>query len=219
MPDVIKKNLFRFSSIALVCVGSILGGPRVALSFPSSDANQSSDNTLDNKTESSISSSVGSYSNNNPEFESESSYQLISSSKFGGISSSIRNSSESFSENTLSDSSSAGSSSSYSGNSNPASYYWYRRNKNKNISPSSIKSAFMKRSNSFSSKFSETLSNFESPSNTSSGTLNSTFSTTSSRISPRLGSNISASSSNSIEVLSESVSGESVLTNAFSQSF
>ena len=219
MPDVIMKNLFRFSSIALVCVGSILGGPRMALSFPVSDSIQSQNNILENNTESSISSNIGSYSDNNSKLESESSYQLISSSKFGGISSSIGNSSDSFSDTTLSDSSSSGSPDSYSGNSNPASYYWYRRNKNKNISPSNIKSAFMKRSDSFSSKYSETLSNSESPSNTSSGTLNSTFSKTSSRISPRLGSNISASSSNTLEVLSESVSGASILTNSFSQSF
>ena len=216
MPDVVMKNLFRFSSFALASVGSILGGPLVALSLPISDLSQNVDGSLKSQTESSIGNNLESLSQDDSTFDSQSSYQLISSSKFEGISSSIGNSSKTFSTNTLSDSSSVS-----SGNSNPASYYWYRRNKNKNVSPSAVRAAFLKESSAFSSKFSETMSNFENSTSTVSETLTSTFSSNSSSpASPRLGSGFSSSGlSSSLETMSESLSGESMLTSSFSQAF
>ena len=123
------------------------------------------------------------------------------------------------SPNTLADSSSVNSSQNYSGNSNPASYYWYRRNKNKNISPSAIKAAFTKRSNSFSTKFSETLSVLETSSGTVSETLNTTISPISSSISSGLKPRFSTLSSSQYEANSESTSSSSLLTSSFSQSF
>lgn len=216
MPNVAMKNLFRFSSLALASVGSILGGPLVALSLPVSDVSQNIDSSLKSQTESSIGNNLDSLSQEETSFNSQSDYHLISSSKFEGISSSIGSSSNAFTSNTLSDSSSVS-----SGNSNPASYYWYRRNKNKNISPSAVRAAFLKESSAFSSQFSDTMSKFEDSTTTVSETLTSTFSSySSSPTPPRLGKGFSGSgASSSLETMSESISGESMLTSSFSQSF
>ena len=219
MPDVFMKNFIRFSFFALASICSIAGGPNKALSFPMSDTGEKIDSNLTSHTKESIDTHLTSYSDNDESaFGFESNNGLIASSQFEGITSSIGTRSDSFSDNTLADSSSVNSSQGYSGNSNPASYYWYRRNKNKGISPSAVKAAFTKRSNSFSTKFSETLSVLET-SSTVSETLNTTFAPISTSSSSGIKPGFSTLSSSQAEVNSESMSGSSLLTSSFSQSF
>ena len=220
MPDVFMKNLFRFSFFALASVCSVVGGPNKALSFPTSDTSQSIGSNLKSYSQKSTDTNFTSSSNKGSAFDFESNNELIASSQFEGITSSIGSRSDSFSDNTLADSSSVNSSQgqSYSGNSNPASYYWYRRNKNKGISPSAVKAAFTKRSNSFSTKFSETLSVLET-SSTVSETLNTTFAPISKSGSSGIRPGLSTLSSSQTEVNSESMPGSSLLTSSFSQSF
>ena len=117
MPNVTMKNLFRFSSLALASVGSILGGHRGPPTYKDLFKILTA---LKEPNRKSIGNNPESLSQDGSTFDSQSSYQLISSSKFEGISSSIGDSSKTFSTNTLSDSSSK------FRNSNPASYYWYR---------------------------------------------------------------------------------------------
>ena len=220
MPDVFMKNFIRFSFFALASVCSIAGGPDKALSFPVSDTGEKIGSNLTSHTKESIDTHLTSHSDNDDSaFGFESNNGLIASSQFEGITSSIGSRSDSFSDNTLADSSSVNSSQGYSGNSNPASYYWYRRNKNKNISPSAVKAAFTKRSNSFSTRFSETLSVLETTSSTVSETLNTTISPISSSSSSAIKPSFSTLSSSQAEVNSESVPGSSLLTSSFSQSF
>ena len=219
MPDVFMKNFFRFSFIALASVCSIAGGPNKALSFPTSDTGENIESNLTSHTKGAIDTHLTGFSGNESRNEFESKNELIASSQFEGITSSIGSRSDSFSDNTLADSSSVNSSQGYSGNSNPASYYWYRRNKNKNISPSAVKAAFTKRSNSFSTRFSETLSVLETTSSTVSETLNTTISPISSSSSSAIKPSFSTLSSSQTEVNSESVPGSSLLTSSFSQSF
>ena len=219
MPDVFMKNFIRFSFFALASICSIAGGPNKALSFPMSDTGEKIDSNLTSHTKESIDTHLTSYSDNDESaFGFESNNGLIASSQFEGITSSIGTRSDSFSDNTLADSSSVNSSQGYSGNSNPASYYWYRRNKNKGISPSAVKAAFTKRSNSFSTKFSETLSVLET-SSTVSETLNTTFAPISKSGSSGIRPGLSTLSSSQTEVNSESMPGSSLLTSSFSQSF
>ena len=219
MSDVRTKNFLRFSSYALAFVGFVMGGPEKALSFPISDSTSSTESRLKSHTQESILNPSFGASNSESSFNSESDNQLIASGKFGGVSSSIGSNSNSLSENSLADSSSVDNSKSYSGGSNPASYYWYRRNKNKNVTPSTIKAAFTKRSNSFSTKFSETLSGIDTSSSTVSETLDSTISPVSSSIISGLEPNMSALSSSPFESNIESAAGTSLLTSSFSQSF
>ena len=218
MPDVFMKNLFRFSFFALASVCSVVGGPNKALSFPTSDTSRSIESNLKSHSQKSIDTNFTSSSDKSSAFDFESNNELIASSQFEGITSSIGSRSDSFSDNTLADSSSVNSSQGYSGNSNPASYYWYRRNKNKGISPSAVKAAFTKRSNSFSTKFSETLSVLET-SSTVSETLNTTFAPISKSGSSGIRPGLSTLSSSQTEVNSESMPGSSLLTSSFSQSF
>ena len=220
MPDVFMKNFIRFSFLALASVCSIAGGPNKALSFPAGDTAEKIESKLASHTKESIDTNFTSFSGNESTYEFESNNELIASSQFEGITSSIGTRSDSFSDNTLADSSSVNSSQGqgYSGNSNPASYYWYRRNKNKGISPSAVKAAFTKRSNSFSTKFSETLSVLET-SSTVSETLNTTFAPISKSGSSGIRPGFSTLSSSQTEVNSESMPGLSLLTSSFSQSF
>ena len=219
MPDVFMKNFFRFSFIALASVCSIAGGPNKALSFPTSDTGENIESNLTSHTKGAIDTHLTGFSGNESTYEFESKNELIASSQFEGITSSIGSRSDTFSDDTLADSSSVNSSQNYSGNTNPASYYWYRRNKNKNISPSAIKAAFTKRSNSFSTKFSETLSVLKTSSGTVSDTLNTTILPISSPISSGLKPKFSTLNSSQYEGNSESTSSSSLLTSSFSQSF
>ena len=216
MPSLVLKNFFRFSSLAVLSAVSILGGPNLALSYPINTTSSSFTSIDESDNENSLKSNLTSLENSN-QFSSESDPQLVTSSKFYGVSSSIGNASD-FNENTLSDSSSANSSNSYSTNTNPGSYYWYRRNKNKSI-PATVKAAFSKSSLS-SSEYEETFYDFDNSNNTVSNTLNSSFSTSSSLGSRKLGSSITATSeANSLDAFSSRESSHSSLTNSFSQSF
>ena len=219
MPDLDMKNLSRFSFFALASVCSIVGGPEKALSLAVSDTIQSTITNLKSQTEKSTEAHLTKFSDNDSTYESLSNDVLIANSQFEGISSSISNGSDAFSENTLADSSSVNSSQNYSGNSNPGSYYWYRRNKNKNMSPSTVKAAFSKRSDSFSTKFSETLSGLETSSSTVSETLNILNSPTSSSISSGIKPSFSTLGPSQSEANSEPALGSSLLTSSFSQSF
>ena len=217
MPSLVLKNFFRFSSLAVVSAVSIMGGPNLALSYPINTTSSSFTSIDESDNENSLKSNVTSSLENPNQFSSESDSQLVTSSKFYGVSSSIGNASD-FNENTLSDSSSVNSSNSYSTNTNSGSYYWYRRNKNKNI-PATVKAAFSKSSLS-SSEYEETFYDFDNSNNTVSNTLNSSFSTSSSLGSRKLGSSISATSeANSLDAFSSRESSNSSLTNSFSQSF
>lgn len=220
MPDVLMKNFLRFSFFALASVCSIVGGPNKALSFP----NNNTENSVQNNLTSNSSKSIGSSSTASGKsfsFKTESEGNLIARGQFEEVSSSINSNSDAFSDNTLADSSSANSSKSYSGNNNPASYYWYRRNKNKNTAPRAVKAAFAKRSKSFSSKFSETLSGIgtSSTSISTSETLNNTMSPISSSISSGIQPSFSTAVSNQPLTNSEPTSGSSLLTSSFSQAF
>ena len=219
MPDVLMKNFLRFSLFTLASVCSIVGGPHKALSFPEKNLEKNYQNNLTSNTDKSISTSLTTGSNENFSFEAESDSGLIASSQFEKLSSSIGNPSDTFSDNTLAGSSSVNGSQGYSGNNNPASYYWYRRNKNKNTTSSTVKAAFTRQTGSFSNKFSETLSGLEKSSSTVSETLSTINSPISSSISSGAKSSLSTLGSSQSISNSESVSGSSLLTSSFSQSF
>ena len=219
MPDVLMKNFLRFSLFSLASVCSIVGGPHKALSFPEKNLENNHHNNLTSHTANSISTRTTIGSEENFLFETESDSELIASSQFEKVSSSIGNPSDTFSDNTLAGSSSINGSQGYSGNKNPASYYWYRRNKNKNVTPSTVKAAFTRQTSSFSTKFSETLSGLEKSSSTVSETLNNINSPISSSISSGVKPSLSTLGSSQSESNPEPVSGSSLLTSSFSQSF